>query len=90
LKAAAFVCNSCDSRTKATVDDYIFSGYFPGSLSPNVTYLFAEEALLLGYHITHKSHGASKKMFAHSLEDISTEYGRVYIVDKIQINNIIC
>ncbi len=38
---------------------------------------FAEEALLLGHHITHKSPGSSKKMYAHSLEEVSTEYGRV-------------
>lgn len=61
VKAAAFVCDSCNSRTRATIDDYVFSGFFPGSLSPKVTYLFAEEALLLGHHITHKSPGSSKK-----------------------------
>jgi hypothetical protein len=77
VKAAAFVCDSCNSRTRATIDDYVFSGFFPGSLSPNVTYLFAEEALLLGHHITHKSPGSSKKMYAHFLEEVSTEYGRV-------------
>jgi len=79
LKAASFLCDSCDSYTKATIDDYIFSGYFPGSLSQNVTYLFAEEALLLGHHITFKSPGSSKKMYAHSLEAVSTEFGRVYM-----------
>nr|CAH0101024.1 unnamed protein product [Daphnia galeata] len=76
VKAAAFVCDTCNSRTRATIDDYVFSGFFPGSLSPNVTYLFAEEALLLGHHITHKSPGSSKKMYAHSLEEVLTEYGR--------------
>ncbi|XP_046642618.1 uncharacterized protein LOC124327667 [Daphnia pulicaria] len=76
VKAAAFVCDSCNSRTRATIDDYVFSGFFPGSLSPKVTYLFAEEALLLGHHITHKSPGSSKKMYAHFLEEVSTEYGR--------------
>ena len=77
MEAAAFVCDTCNSRTRATIDDYVFSGFFPGSLSPNVTYLFAEEALLLGHHITHKSPCSSKKMYAHSLEEVSTEYGGV-------------
>ncbi len=35
VKAAAFVCDTCNSRTRVTIDDYVFSGFFPRSLSPN-------------------------------------------------------
>ncbi|KAK4006436.1 hypothetical protein OUZ56_011589 [Daphnia magna] len=76
LKGATFVCDTCDSRTKATIDDYLFSGFFPLSLSETVTYLFSEEALLLCHHISHKCPGSSKNMYAHTIEEVSKEYGR--------------
>jgi hypothetical protein len=78
LKGTHFVCDTCHTVTKATIDDYIFSVFFPASLSENVTYLFSEEALLLGYHISHKCPGSSKNMYARTLEDVSKEYGRVH------------
>lgn len=64
-------------QTKTTVDDYIFSGFWPGSLSTNITYLYSEETLLLRHHIAHKSPGSSEKMFVHTLAEVSKEYGRV-------------
>ncbi|KAI9549854.1 hypothetical protein GHT06_007315 [Daphnia sinensis] len=76
LKGTNFVCDSCHTVRKATIDDYIFSGFFPASLSEKVTYLFSEEALLLGYYISHKCPGSSKNMYARTLEDVSKEYGR--------------
>ncbi|XP_045028462.1 uncharacterized protein LOC116923942 [Daphnia magna] len=76
LKGATFVCDTCDSLTKPTIDDYVFSGFYPASLSETVTYLFSEEALLLCHHISHKYPGSSKNMYAHTLEEVSKEYGR--------------
>ncbi|XP_045023333.1 uncharacterized protein LOC116936194 [Daphnia magna] len=76
LKGATFVCDTCNSLMKATIDDYVFSGFFPASLSETVTYLFSEEALLLCHHISHKCPGSSKNMYAHTLEEVSKEYGR--------------
>ncbi|KZS03972.1 Uncharacterized protein APZ42_033170 [Daphnia magna] len=75
LKGATFVCDTCDSLTKALIDDYVFSGFFPASLSETVTYLFLEEALLLCHHISHKCPGSSKNMYAHTFEEVSEEYG---------------
>ncbi|KZR99540.1 Uncharacterized protein APZ42_004550, partial [Daphnia magna] len=77
LKGATFVCDTCDSLTKATIDHYVFSGFSPASLSETVTYLFSEEALLLCHHISHKCPGSSKNRYAHTLEEVSEEYGWV-------------
>ncbi|KZR99999.1 Uncharacterized protein APZ42_003906, partial [Daphnia magna] len=76
LKGATFVCDTFDSLTKATIDDNVFSGVFPASLSETVTYLFSEEGLLLCHHISHKRLGSSKNMYAHTLEEVSKEYKR--------------
>ncbi|KAK4012426.1 hypothetical protein OUZ56_021525 [Daphnia magna] len=51
------------------------------SLTPNLTESIVvvteqEEALLLGYHISHKCPGSSKNMYARTLEDVSKEYCR--------------
>ena len=54
-----FLCTRCNFQTKA--DDYIFSGFWPGSLSTNITYLYSEDTLLLRHHIAHKSPGSSEK-----------------------------
>nr|CAH0102768.1 unnamed protein product [Daphnia galeata] len=64
------------NQSEATIDDYVFSGYSSASLSTTVTYLFSEEALLLGHHISQKCPGCSKNMYAYTLEDVSKEYGR--------------
>ncbi|KAK4030779.1 hypothetical protein OUZ56_024118 [Daphnia magna] len=75
-RGETFVCDTCNSLTKATIDDYVFSGFFPASLSETVTYLFSEEALLLCLHLSHKCPGSSKNMYAHTLEEVSKEYER--------------
>ncbi len=77
VKATDFKCSSCHLRTKATIQNYIFSGFWPGSLAENITYLFSEEVMLLRHHIAHKSPGCSDNMYVHSLEEVSKEYGRV-------------
>ncbi len=77
VKWTVFLCTRCNSRSNATVDDYIFSGFWPGSLSTSLTYLFSEESLLLRHHIAHKCPGSSENMFVHTLEEVSKECGRV-------------
>ena len=77
LKATVFECTKCTHRSEASIDDYIFSEFWPGSTSKNISYLFSNEAMLLRHHIEHKSPGSSENMYVESLVEISKEYGRV-------------
>ncbi len=71
LQSASFYCGGCNSSFEAGLDDYIYSGLWPGLPSIGL-YLFDEELLFLYYHTQHLSPGTSEKKIVKSLEEIST------------------
>ena len=80
MKAAHFVCMKCKNGIDADKNDYIFSGFWPGSAtSTAISYLFSEELLLTWYHLRHKSPLNSENMFVSTIEEISKEFGRVCV-----------
>jgi len=78
LKGTNLKCSSCKGVTKATFHDYIFSGYWPGSMDPDhYLYLFTDESLCNWYHTQHKQPGASENKRLQVIEEISSGFERV-------------
>ena len=76
--SAAFQCLNCKFYREATAIDYIKSDYWPGSLG-STSYLFDSSLLRLLFHLKHKTPGTSVNKFCETLNEISTDYGRVMI-----------
>lgn len=81
LRSASFYCGGCNSSFEAGLDDYIYSGLWPG-LPCVGRYLFDEELLFLYYQTQHLSPGTSENKFVKSLEEISTRAGRIGTINR--------
>ena len=74
--SAVFHCCKCKCSRVPTVEEYIVSGYWPGSAS-NENYFFEEQSLLFNYHLRHKSPGLSMQKVVETLEKMSSHDNRV-------------
>ncbi len=81
LHNSLFRCKDCQSTRDATIEEYLCSGYWPGSISNN-SYFFEEEMLKMWYHLRHKTPGTSERKFVETLEEISLDNDRVVIESK--------
>lgn len=81
LSLPVFHCESCNNRTEPTIEDYIGSGFWPGS--PNrFTILFHQDVLEFWYHLRFLTPGTSEQKFLECLCTLSFKYERTAIIDK--------
>lgn len=76
LKAAAFECMNCGWKKDATVEDYVFSDWFPAHPSRS-KYFFSKEVLCFWYYLKHNVPSISERKFVETLEETSPLEGRV-------------
>ena len=76
LNNTEFVCSACKTSHVASNEEYLCSGYWPGSLSNN-SYFIEEDLLCMWYHLRHKTPGTSERKFIETLQEISLENDRV-------------
>lgn len=76
LNTTQFVCSVCNASQIASNEDYLCSGYWPGSLSNN-SYFIEEDLLGMWHHLRHKTPGTSERKFIETLQEISLENDRV-------------
>ncbi|KAK4007339.1 hypothetical protein OUZ56_012499 [Daphnia magna] len=73
-----FVSSVCNASHLATNEEYMCSGYWPGSSSNNSSFI-EEDLLCLWYHLRHKTPGTSERKLIKSLQEISFDNDRVNI-----------
>ena len=73
-----FKCVACGGSFEPLFNDFIFSGYWPGSAT-NTNYFFDEVLLKFWFHLRHKTPGTSEQKFVESLEEMSLESNRVCV-----------
>jgi hypothetical protein len=79
LFESAFKCKSCDLIYPAAVEDYIASGYFPGS--PKRTNFFISADLSeFWFHLKFLTPGTSEQKFLETLSAVSFKAGRVRLI----------
>ena len=79
VTSTQFVCSVCKKSRLATNEEYMFCGYWPGSLSHN-SYFIEEDLLSLWHHLRHKTPGTSERKFVETLEEISLDNDRVNLI----------
>ena len=79
VTSTQFVCSVCKKSRLATNEEYMYSGYWPGSLSHN-SYFIVEDLLSFGHHLSHKTPGTSERKFVETLEEISLANDRVNLI----------
>ncbi|KAK4024214.1 hypothetical protein OUZ56_009601 [Daphnia magna] len=75
LTSTQFVCSVCKESRLATNEEYMFSGYWLGSLSHN-SYFIEEDLLSFWHHLRHKTPGTSERKYVETLEEISLDNDR--------------
>ncbi|XP_057370011.1 uncharacterized protein LOC130691120 [Daphnia carinata] len=85
LKNTEFWCSECKQSRLATNEEYMCSGYWPGSLS-NCSYFFEENLLRMWHRLRHKTPGTSERKFIETLEEISLDCNRVNIINRTLFN----
>ncbi|KZS01344.1 Uncharacterized protein APZ42_002032, partial [Daphnia magna] len=80
-----FVSSVCNASHLATNEEYMCSGYWPGSSSNNSSFI-EEDLLCLWYHLRHKTTGTSERNLIESLQEISFDNDRVNLTCWVYIN----
>lgn len=81
LNLSIFYCNNCNHEGEAQIEDYIRSGWWPGS--PNLaklSYLFSMNLLDFWFNLMHKSPGTSERKFLEILGEMSEKSNRVSVI----------
>ncbi|KAK4024213.1 hypothetical protein OUZ56_009600 [Daphnia magna] len=86
LTSTQFVCSVCKESRLATNEEYMFSGYWLGSLSHN-SYFIEEDLLSFWHHLRHKTPGTSERKYVETLEEISLDNDRVNIINRTLFNH---
>jgi hypothetical protein len=55
IKTSAFYCSPCETTFEARTEDYVVSGYWPGTANDESFYLMDSYFLVIWYHLQHKS-----------------------------------
>ncbi len=76
LRRTQFLCSSCGKDREATPENYIESGYFPGTTS-SISCYFSIELIEFWNILKHETPGTSERKFVKTLEIISKMRGRV-------------
>jgi len=76
VHSCAFRCTICTAYREATTEEYIISGYWPGSFNSN-NYFFDETLLLLWFHVRHELPGSSEYGWTVAVERVSLHHQRV-------------
>ena len=76
LRRTQFLCSSCGNNREATPENYIESGYFPGTTS-SISCYFSIELIEFWNILKHETPGTSERKFVKTLEIISKMRGRV-------------
>lgn len=82
IKSSAFHCTTCRATFEVRTEDYIVSGFWPGTADGNISYLICQELLAIWYHLQHQSLGISQNKFIQTMEEISEE------ADRVRLNNL--
>jgi len=69
LKSTKFKCKNCKIETKASIIDYITSGFWPGD-PQNMSYLISADLLRYWYLTKHNMPGTSMNKFIETLETL--------------------
>lgn len=79
LKSTAFLCENaeCGIQFEARTEDYVSSGYWPGTADDKSFYLVCRNFLSLSYHLQHKSPGISYRAIIGVLSALSSWNQRV-------------
>ncbi|EFX66125.1 hypothetical protein DAPPUDRAFT_116662 [Daphnia pulex] len=85
VTSTLFVCSVCKESRLATNEEYMYSGYWPGSLSHN-SYFIEEDLISFWHHLRHKTPGTSERKFVETLEEISLDNDRVNIINRTLFN----
>ncbi len=75
LNYPEFKCSECEGVMIAAENDFISSGWWPGS-PKNMNYLFSADLLIMWNHLVHKTPGTSERKFIETLCEISKRSGR--------------
>ena len=76
VQSTAFTCSRCQCSVEATSEQYINSGWWPGTIKAD-RHLFDEEMLLFWYHLKHTTPGTSEQKFAEAIEALSIKEDKV-------------